>query len=66
MILALEDLVLKSTFNLVHYPLSGPAAHSGGAVDAAIFSLHLSGLGSIMGAANFITTVHNMRAPGIT
>ena len=39
--------------------------HPGGAVDLAIFSLHLAGVSSILGAANFITTIVNMRAPGI-
>ncbi|MDB5724659.1 MAG: cytochrome oxidase subunit [Novosphingobium sp.] len=38
----------------------------GPAVDFAIFSLHLAGAGSIMGAVNFITTIFNMRAPGMT
>ncbi|MBL4857735.1 MAG: cbb3-type cytochrome c oxidase subunit I, partial [Erythrobacter sp.] len=32
----------------------------------AIFSLHLAGAGSILGATNFITTIFNMRAPGMT
>ena len=41
-------------------------AHSGGSVDMAIFSLHLAGISSILGAMNFITTIFNMRAPGIT
>ncbi len=39
--------------------------HSGGAVDFAIFSLHLSGLASLLGAINFIATVLNMRVPGM-
>jgi cytochrome c oxidase subunit 1 len=34
-------------------------------VDLAIFSLHLSGISSILGAINFITTIFNMRAPGM-
>lgn len=38
----------------------------GGAVDLAIFSLHLAGISSILGAMNFITTIVNMRAPGMT
>ncbi|RVU07123.1 cytochrome c oxidase subunit I [Novosphingobium umbonatum] len=46
-------------------PLSTTGS-SGPAVDFAIFSLHLSGAGSIMGAINFITTIFNMRAPGMT
>ncbi len=39
------------------YPLS---------VDLAIVSLHLAGAGSILGALNFIITIFNMRAPGMT
>merc|ERR1711933_592815 len=50
----------------VYPPLSGITAHSGGAVDLAIFSLHVSGAASILGAANFITTIFNMRGPGMT
>ncbi|MGB3753602.1 MAG: cytochrome c oxidase subunit I [Parerythrobacter sp.] len=38
----------------------------GPAVDFAIFALHLAGAGSILGATNFITTIFNMRAPGMT
>ena len=51
----------------VYPPLSGSAyGHDGIAVDMAIFSLHLAGASSILGAANFITTIFNMRAPGMT
>jgi heme/copper-type cytochrome/quinol oxidase subunit 1 len=41
-------------------------AHSGGSVDLAIFSLHLSGISSMLGRINIITTIINMRAPGMT
>jgi len=47
-------------------PLSSIEAHSGGAVDLAIFSLHLSGVSSLLGSINFITTIFNMRSPGMT
>ena len=50
----------------VYPPLSSVAAHSGGSVDLAIFSLHLAGISSILGSINFITTVFNMRAPGMS
>jgi hypothetical protein len=46
-------------------PLSGIQSHSGPSVDLAIFALHLSGISSMLGAMNFITTILNMRSPGI-
>jgi cytochrome c oxidase subunit 1 len=46
-------------------PLSSIQSHSGPSVDLAIFALHLSGVSSLLGAMNFITTILNMRAPGI-
>ena len=49
----------------VYPPLSSIAAHSGPSVDLAIFSLHLAGASSILGATNFITTILNMRVPGM-
>jgi cytochrome c oxidase subunit 1 len=50
----------------VYPPLSSIEFHSGGSIDLAIFSLHLAGISSILGAMNFITTILNMRAPGMT
>jgi cytochrome c oxidase subunit 1 len=50
----------------VYPPLSSAQAHSGPSVDLAIFSLHVSGAASILGSINFITTILNMRAPGMT
>jgi cytochrome c oxidase subunit 1 len=52
----------------VYPPLSGASAagHPGPAVDMAILSLHLAGASSIMSSINFITTIFNMRAPGMT
>lgn len=50
----------------VYPPLSDIVGHPGASVDMAIFSLHLAGASSILGAANFITTIFNMRAPGMT
>ena len=46
-------------------PLSGVQSHSGPSVDLAIFAIHLTGISSLLGAMNFITTVLNMRSPGI-
>lgn len=50
----------------VYPPLASIEFHSGGSVDLAIFSLHLSGISSLLGATNFVTTILNMRAPGMT
>jgi cytochrome c oxidase subunit 1 len=46
-------------------PLSDDAYLPGGGVDAWIFLIHLTGLSSLVGAINFIATIHNMRAPGM-
>jgi cytochrome c oxidase subunit 1 len=48
------------------YPPLSEMGHTGLSVDMAIFALHLAGASSILGAANFITTIFNMRAPGMT
>nr|QGI24503.1 cytochrome c oxidase subunit 1 [Cryptococcus sp. (in: basidiomycete fungi)] len=50
----------------LYMPITGVQSHSGGSVDLAIFSLHLSGISSMLGAMNIITTIINMRAPGMT
>nr|YP_009368833.1 cytochrome c oxidase subunit I [Phaneroptera nigroantennata]ARN59034.1 cytochrome c oxidase subunit I [Phaneroptera nigroantennata] len=50
----------------VYPPLSAGIAHGGASVDLAIFSLHLAGISSILGAVNFITTIINMRSPGMS
>jgi cytochrome c oxidase subunit 1 len=46
-------------------PLS-TIGHPGPAVDFAILSLHLAGASSILSSINFITTIFNMRAPGMS
>lgn len=48
----------------IYPPLSGTQSHSGPSVDMVIFALHLSGVSSLLGALNFITTTLNMRCPG--
>jgi len=50
----------------VYPPLSSMTGHNGPSVDMAIFALHLAGASSVLGAVNFITTIFNMRAPGMT
>ncbi|MSO55024.1 MAG: cytochrome c oxidase subunit I [Rhodospirillales bacterium] len=50
----------------VYPPLSNIEYHPGPSVDFAILSLHLAGASSVLGAMNFITTILNMRAPGMT
>jgi cytochrome c oxidase subunit 1 len=50
----------------VYPPLSSVQAHSGPSVDLAIFSLHLAGISSLLGAINFLSTIYNMRAPGLS
>ncbi|MDQ3721001.1 MAG: cytochrome c oxidase subunit I [Actinomycetota bacterium] len=47
-------------------PLSDDAYSGGGGIDAWIFLIHLTGLSSLVGAINFIATIHNMRAPGMS
>jgi cytochrome c oxidase subunit I len=47
-------------------PLSSMLGQPSMAVDMAIFSLHLAGASSVLGAINLITTIFNMRAPGMT
>nr|YP_003412110.1 cytochrome c oxidase subunit 1 [Phaeoceros laevis]ACT75318.1 cytochrome c oxidase subunit 1 [Phaeoceros laevis] len=51
---------------MVYLFLSGITSYSGGAVDLAIFSSYLSGVLFISGAINFISTIFNMRGPGMT
>ena len=46
--------------------MSSALSHSGAAVDLGIFSLHVAGAGSILGSINFLVTVANMRAQGMT
>jgi cytochrome c oxidase subunit 1 len=46
-------------------PLSDDAYMPTGGVDAWIFLIHLTGLSSLVGAINFIATIHNMRTKGM-
>ena len=47
-------------------PLSEATYQPGLAVDFTLFGLHLAGASSLLGAINLITTIFNMRAPGMT
>ena len=47
-------------------PLSDATYQPGIGMDLTLFSLHLAGISSLLGALNFITTIFNMRAPGMT
>lgn len=48
------------------YPPLSVVGHGGGAVDLVIFSLHIAGVSRILGSANFITTIVNIRGEGVT
>lgn len=47
-------------------PLSHITYNNGIGTDLLIFALHLAGISSLLGAINFIATVINMRAPGLS
>jgi cytochrome c oxidase subunit I len=46
-------------------PLSDNAYMQDNGVDAWIFMIHLTGISSLVGAVNFVATIHNMRAKGM-
>ena len=47
-------------------PLSDDSYSPSGGVDAWIFLIHLTGISSLVGAINFVATIHNMRARGMS
>jgi cytochrome c oxidase subunit 1 len=51
---------------VLYPPFSANAGAPGPAVDFVILSMHLAGASSILGSINFIATIFNMRAPGMT
>jgi cytochrome c oxidase subunit I len=48
-----------------YVPLSSKEYSPSNGQEAWIYMVHLTGLASIIGAINFIATIHNMRAPGM-
>jgi len=48
------------------YPPLATLGHPGARVDLGIFSLHLAGVRSILGSANFITTILNIKGEAIS
>jgi cytochrome c oxidase subunit I len=48
-----------------YVPLSTKEYSPSGGQEAWIYMVHLTGLASMLGAVNFIATIHNMRAPGM-
>ena len=50
----------------MYTPLSEAAYAPHGGVDAWIVFIHLTGASTLVGAINFIATIHNMRAPGMS
>ncbi|OYY05653.1 MAG: cytochrome c oxidase subunit I, partial [Acidocella sp. 35-58-6] len=50
----------------IYPPLDNAHYSPGIATDFSLFSLHLAGISSLLGAINFIATILNMRAPGMT
>jgi cytochrome c oxidase subunit I len=48
-----------------YVPLSLKEYSPSAGQDAWIYMIHLTGLSSMLGAVNFIATIHNMRAPGM-
>jgi cytochrome c oxidase subunit I len=51
---------------VLYPPFSSVEGTPGPAADFFILSFHLAGMASIIGAINFIATIFNMRAPGMT
>jgi cytochrome c oxidase subunit I len=50
----------------MYAPLTEAAYAPHGGVDAWIVFIHLTGASTLVGAINFIATIHNMRAPGMS
>lgn len=49
-----------------YVPLAGPTFNSGHGVDYYVIGLQIAGIGTLLGGINFMATIINMRAPGLT
>lgn len=57
---------MHSTGWTIYPPLSDTPYSMGPAVDLSILALHIAGVSSLLGSMNIITTIINLRAPGMT
>lgn len=49
-----------------YVPLAGPQYNSGHGVDYYVLGLQIAGIGTLLGGVNFMATIINMRAPGMS
>ncbi|MBB6689835.1 cytochrome c oxidase subunit I [Cohnella xylanilytica] len=49
-----------------YVPLAGPTYNSGHGVDYYVLGLQIAGIGTLLGGINFMATIINMRAPGMS
>ncbi len=49
-----------------YVPLAGPTYNSGHGVDYYVIGLQIAGIGTLLGGINFMATIINMRAPGLS
>jgi len=49
-----------------YVPLAGPNFNSGHGVDYYVMGLQIAGIGTLLGGINFMATIINMRAPGLS
>jgi cytochrome c oxidase subunit I len=49
-----------------YVPLAGPTYNSGHGVDYYVIGLQIAGIGTLVGGINFMATIINMRAPGLS
>ncbi|WP_212960481.1 cytochrome c oxidase subunit I [Cohnella xylanilytica] len=49
-----------------YVPLAGPTYSSGHGVDYYVLGLQIAGIGTLLGGINFMATIINMRAPGMS